>query len=172
MPEPCNGHDSQQVWQHDCPQYCPVFPPRWSHSVTLGTPQCIPWQPQESHIWRYSIALLGPRGCRALQTDWRLSPHTFGHMASPSISQDETQCGHILEALGTRRKLECSNNKPVISHKEFGIPKNPAVLEDLLTSTNKDMFDLLNYLSGIAIPSYSFYIMHSLYFEYSLYHCS
>ena len=49
-------------------------------------------------------------------------------------------------------KLEWSNNKPVISRKELGTPKNPAVLEDPLTSTDKDMIDL-RYPSGIAIPS-------------------
>ena len=37
--------------------------------------------------------------------------------------------------------------------KEFGTPKNAAVLEDPPTNTEKDMVDLLRYLSGIAIPS-------------------
>ena len=50
-------------------------------------------------------------------------------------------------------KFECSNNKPVISQKELGTPKNPAVLEDSPTSTDKDMIDLLRYPSSIAIPS-------------------
>ena len=42
----------------------------------------------------YAIALQGPQGCRALQTDWRVSMHTLGHMSSPSVSQDETQFEH------------------------------------------------------------------------------
>ena len=50
-------------------------------------------------------------------------------------------------------KLECCNNKPVVSCKELGTPENPAVLEDPPTSTNKDVINLLCYLSGIAIPS-------------------
>ena len=77
-------------------QYC-----RRSHSVTSSAPQCIPWQLQESHVWRYPIAPQSPQGCRALQTDWRLSLHTLVHMSSPSASQDETQCGCILEAFWT-----------------------------------------------------------------------
>ena len=50
-------------------------------------------------------------------------------------------------------KLECSNNKPVISRKEHGNPKKPAVLEDPPTSTDTDMVDLLRYPFGIAAPS-------------------
>ena len=50
-------------------------------------------------------------------------------------------------------KLECCNNKPVVSYKELSTLENPAVLEDPPTSINKDMINLLCYLSGIAIPS-------------------
>ena len=49
--------------------------------------------------------------------------------------------------------FECCNNKPVISCKEFTIPKNPAVLEDPPTSTNEEGINLLRYPSSIAIPS-------------------
>ena len=41
----------------------------------------------------------------------------------------------------------------MIVRKELGIPKSRAVLKDPPTSTDKDMVDLLRYLSGIAIPS-------------------
>ena len=41
----------------------------------------------------------------------------------------------------------------MIGRKEFGTPKNPAVLEDPPTSIDKDMADLLCYPSGIAVPS-------------------
>ena len=120
MKEPSTGHGPQQVWQRDSPQYFPASLPRWSHSVTSGAPQCIPWQPQESYVWRYLIALQGPQGCRTLQTDWRLSLYTLVHMSSPSASQDETQCGCVLEAFWTYMQLEWSNIKPVISRKELG----------------------------------------------------
>ena len=50
-------------------------------------------------------------------------------------------------------KLECSNTKPVISRKKLSTPKNLAVLEDPLTSTDKDMVDPFRYPSGIAIQS-------------------
>ena len=50
-------------------------------------------------------------------------------------------------------KLECCNNKPVVSCKELGTPKNAVVLEDPPTSTNEDVIDLLSYPSGIAMPS-------------------
>ena len=40
----------------------------------------------------------------------------------------------------------------MIGCKELGIPKNPAVLVDPPTSTDKDMVNLLRYPSGIAIP--------------------
>ena len=49
-------------------------------------------------------------------------------------------------------KLECCNNKPVVSCKELGTPENPAVLEDPPTSTNEDVIDL-SYPFGIAITS-------------------
>ena len=41
----------------------------------------------------------------------------------------------------------------MIGRKELSTPKNPAVLEDPPTSTDKGMVDLLRYPSGIAIPS-------------------
>ena len=103
------------------------------------------------------IALLGLQGCRVLQTDWRLSPHTLEHISSPSVSQDETQCGHILEPFWTWFELECSNDEPVISCKELGTLKNPAILEDPPMSTNKDMVDFLCYPSSIVIPSPAVY---------------
>ena len=53
---------------------------------------------------------------------------------------------------GLDMKLEYSN-KPLIGRKELGTPKNPTVLEDPPTSTDKDMVDLFFYPSGIAIPS-------------------
>ena len=46
-------------------------------------------------------------------------------------------------------KLECCNNKPVVSCKKFGTPENPAVLEDPL-STNKDVINLVYYPSSIV----------------------
>ena len=54
---------------------------------------------------------------------------------------------------GYDMKLECSNNKPVISCKELSTPKNPAVLKDPPMSIDKDMVNLLRYPSGIAIPN-------------------
>ena len=54
---------------------------------------------------------------------------------------------------GIDMKLERSNKKAVISYKELGILKDPAVLEDPSTSTIKDMVNLLCYPSGIAIQS-------------------
>ena len=50
-------------------------------------------------------------------------------------------------------KLEDCNSKPVVSCKELGTPGNLTILEDLLTSTNEDVIDLLSYPSSIAIPS-------------------
>ena len=44
----------------------------------------------------------------------------------------------------------CGNNNPMIGRKELGTPKNPAVLEDALKSYNKNIVDLLYYLSGAA----------------------
>ena len=43
---------------------------------------------------------------------------------------------------GLDMKLEYTN-KPLIGRKELGTLKNPTVLEDLPTSTDKDMIDLL-----------------------------
>ena len=50
-------------------------------------------------------------------------------------------------------KLEFCNNKPVISCKELGTPKNPVVLENPLKRANEDLIDLLSYPSGIFISS-------------------
>ena len=47
-------------------------------------------------------------------------------------------------------KLECCNNKPVVSCKELGTPVNRAIQEDPPACINED---LLSYPSGIAIPS-------------------
>ena len=52
---------------------------------------------------------------------------------------------------GLDMKLEWSNNKPVIGHKELGTPKNTAILADPPTILTKDM--VLRYPSSIAIPS-------------------
>ena len=41
----------------------------------------------------------------------------------------------------------------MVGRKELGTPKNLAVLEDIPTSTDKHMVDLLRYPSSIAIPS-------------------
>ena len=49
-------------------------------------------------------------------------------------------------------KLECYNNKPVVSCKKLSNPENPAVLEEPPMRTNEDVIDLLRYPSGIAIP--------------------
>ena len=49
-------------------------------------------------------------------------------------------------------KLECCNNKPVVSCKELGTPENPAVLKDPPTRTIEDVINLLSYSTGIAIP--------------------
>ena len=50
-------------------------------------------------------------------------------------------------------KLECCNNKPVISWKALITSVNLTVLEDPPTSTNEDVINLLCYLSGTVIPS-------------------
>ena len=120
-----SGHSSQQVWQHNSPKYFPAFPLRQNHSMSSHTPQCIPWQLQESPVWRYSIALPGPQGWWALQTKWRLSLHT----------------------VVTSWRLSGLNMKPLISRKELSSLKNPAVLED------PPMVNLLCYSSSITIRS-------------------
>ena len=50
-------------------------------------------------------------------------------------------------------RLECCDNKPVISCKELRTSENPAFLEDPLMSTNEYEINLLHYLSNIAIPN-------------------
>ena len=50
-------------------------------------------------------------------------------------------------------KLECCNNKLVVSCKEIGTPVNPAVLQDPPKRINEDVIDLLSQPSDIVILS-------------------
>ena len=73
------------------------------------------------------------------------------HISFTSVSEDETVWSHLRGFLNfLNMKFECSSNKPVISCKELSNPKNPEVLEDLLTSTVSPRFFGLQFI-GLSI---------------------
>ena len=69
-----------------------------------------------------------------------------------------------LGLLGLDMKLECRNNKPVISRKELGTPKNLAVLEDPPTSTIKISLGI----GQITVTYYLIFDKMKFFFQYTL----